>query len=125
MTVDVLVRLDVPCEQPWLVAGYVAIADVMARYSDDFDSHTDEEWDSDACTVNHGETPWCGERLEYKRNEPSYDTLVAALKAGKGFRNPVQWHCGGGLGNGHHRVIAAFDCGFTHVPYSQKWGEDQ
>jgi len=61
----------------------------------------------------------------HKRNDYQYEWLMEDIKE-NGFYNPVFvyppheriWadNVGEELGNGHHRVLAAFDLGFTHVP---------
>lgn len=41
------------------------------------------------------------------------------ILATDGIRNPVSWYMKTRmLGNGHHRVIGAYDLGWTHIPVS-------
>ena len=67
-----------------------------------------------------------------KRNDVRYDDLVEDLQD-QGYLDPIfVWEAGTNyrsegevLGNGHHRLIAAKDLGYTHVPVTrdrdQQW----
>ncbi len=54
-----------------------------------------------------------------KRDDWHYPGLVESIRE-DGFHDPVFLHRYDGLpdelGNGHHRVLAALDLGYTHVP---------
>lgn len=62
-----------------------------------------------------------------KRRDYAYDELLDSIRE-DGFMDPVYVGDGEydemecyhnslhGLGNGHHRVVAAFDLGYTHLP---------
>jgi hypothetical protein len=60
--------------------------------------------------IRESYTPWSG--LEYQ----SWDGLLSDLRR-NGIRFPVMWDPRAlQLGNGHHRVVAAYDLGWTHIP---------
>jgi hypothetical protein len=111
----------VPCAYPEKVEYYVRIQVIMELESEDF--YTPCPY----CEEDTGEEIfWCYHRMNDKREDGSYKALLEHLEEGGGFNDPVQFPSGncGGLGNGHHRVIAALDAGFTHVPAWLDWGSD-
>lgn len=62
---------------------------------------------------------------QHKRNDWQYEGILESL-AEDGFLDPIFVHLPGArlarnnkhavLGNGHHRLVAAYDLGYTHVP---------
>lgn len=64
---------------------------------------------------------------EWKRSDWRYDELVEDIRE-NGYMDPVFLHEGFAwsyftetetLGNGHHRVVAAVDLGYTHIPVTR------
>ena len=64
---------------------------------------------------------------EHKRSDGGYQELLSDI-ADNGFMDPVYVYPVGPdnwdphqeqLGNGHHRILAAYDLGYTHVPVTQ------
>lgn len=86
----------------------------------------------------HGESLTENDNADDKRLDPGYAKLLKSIEedgfmdpvyVGDGERDEMERYHGSkhGLGNGHHRVVAAFDLGYTHLPahsdpYSQ-WSE--
>lgn len=85
------------------VDGYVSMGEIMSAWSLDVTSY----WGSDVADA------WQNV-MEGKRGDASYRRIVRDLENGWGLRHAVGWT--GKLGNGHHRVTAAFDMGYTHMP---------
>lgn len=69
------------------------------------------------------------EGLQRKREDKHYDSLVKSIQE-EGLKTPVFIETGNGedryLGNGHHRLAALIDLGYTHIPYTEEfsigWG---
>lgn len=66
-----------------------------------------------------------------KRSHPHFERLMESLRT-EGFRRPVlmeEYEGKLALGNGHHRVVAAYDLGYTHIPVTRDlmigWGDDE
>lgn len=127
MTIDVhkpetLPAGYLPCSNPDLVEGYMAISDILAGPSVDFTY-------CEAC-----ETIWCDHNMDYKREDESYKVLVEHFRNGGMINIPILRYTSyygpeNEQSNGHHRVIAALDAGFTHIPYQTRktgkgWSED-
>lgn len=57
------------------------------------------------------------ENRDHKRRDQGYEDLVESIRT-EGFYDPVFLYEDSPetLGNGHHRVVAAYDLGYTHVP---------
>lgn len=51
---------------------------------------------------------------EEKRSACNYEGLLNSIRE-VGFLDPIDFD-GHRLGNGHHRLAVAIDCGYTHVP---------
>lgn len=71
-----------------------------------------------------GETSLLERVFDVKRQDENYEDVVDSLRA-YGFARPIMigpskdgWQ----LGDGNHRMAAAIDLGFTHVP--ARWSED-
>jgi hypothetical protein len=105
------IRMDLPCSNPQLVEGWISIEEILAGNSSDFDSFDD-------C-----DEVWCVHAMDDKREDESYQILVEHFRKGGMINVPIyrmrDWDTPGKTiqSNGHHRVIAALDAGFTHVPY--------
>lgn len=102
----------VPCTNPEKVDGWVSLKELMEGVAGDFGK-------------------WTESNMNYKRDHKSYDLLKEHLQKGGGLNHPVfycppdEYNHQGYLSNGHHRVCAAVDAGFTHIPYnSEEWGDD-
>jgi hypothetical protein len=111
-----------PCASPHLVEGYVSIATIFKGSSVDFDVC----WDGGCDTV------FCEHNLDEKREDLSYRLLVTHFRNGGAVNQPLNYvpsQMGAEYGeqkNGHHRLTAAYDAGFTHVPYnSRAWGNHE
>lgn len=108
-----------PCARPDLIEGYVSIERVFAGDSVDFGYCSDHE------------TRFCDCNMDEKREDESYRLLVKHFRSGGAVNQPLnyrpyRWGDLGDQGNGHHRLTAAYDAGFTHVPFnSRKWGDDE
>lgn len=75
----------------------------------------------------YGESLAENDNADDKRCDARYGNLLDSIRA-DGFMDPVyvgdgeydemeRYHSSKhGLGNGHHRVVAAFDLGYTHLP---------
>ena len=107
-----------PASNPDLVEGYISIKEILSTPSTDFGY----------CWCGGG--PWCDHHLNSKREDPSYSILLKHFKSGGKINVPILRYVDlYGYGkdeqsNGHHRIIAAMDAGFTHVPYqTQKKGQ--
>jgi hypothetical protein len=102
-----------PCANPELVTGYIAIEEILRGRSSDFG-------ECDECDV-----ALCEHALDVKRADESYEVLVEHFRHGGMINQPISYdmrnkeQC-----NGHHRLAAAYDAGFTHIPYQNKWGSD-
>lgn len=110
-----------PCASPDLVEGYVSIETIFKGGSVDFRSC----WDG--C-----DTLFCEHNMEDKRIDLSYKLLVVHFRNGGAVNQPLNYipsQMGAEYGvqkNGHHRLVAAYDAGFTHVPYnSREWGSNE
>lgn len=119
---DILPKGYLPCSNPELIEGYVAIADIFKGDSVDFRY----------CYTHR--TAWCEHRFNWKRGDLSYLPLLEHFRNGGSVNQPLNWVPGryegedryiyGNQQNGHHRLVAAYDAGFTHVPYnSARWGD--
>lgn len=113
MTIDVLPDGYLPCSNPDLVEGYLAIADILAGPSTDFGKCAD-------CGI-----VWCECNMDSKREDESYQVLVEHFRNGGMINVPIlryksYWNNEQEQSNGHHRVIAAMDAGFTHIPYQTR-----
>lgn len=89
-------QIDIPFE--WMSVEYL-----MNLPSGDFD----------------GESLTDNDNHEGKRNDRWYEKLLCSLTEDP-WLDPVAirilHYRGPELGNGHHRVVAAFDIGYTHIP---------
>ena len=98
-----------PASNPDLVEGYISIEEIMAGDSGDFRHYR-------CCP-----TIWCEHALNEKRKDPSYKILVKHFRDGGSINIPIlrYYHNTKDVfqSNGHHRIIAAMDAGFTHMPY--------
>lgn len=102
-----------PCSRPELVTGYISIQKIINGDSGDFER-------CDYC-----ETVLCECHLDEKRRDQSYRTLVEHFRDGGTINQPVYYNTTWKeLRNGHHRLAAALDAGFTHIPYQTNWGEE-
>jgi hypothetical protein len=103
-----------PCSRPELVAGYVSIQDIINGDSGDFSR------------CRRCEKALCQCHLHEKRQDPQYNTLLEHFRAGGMINQPVYYEpedrC---LSNGHHRLAAAMDAGYTHIPYQSHWGKEE
>lgn len=100
-----------PCSNPDLVEGYMAISEILEGYSTDHMECGDEE-----C-----EERFCEHVIDSKRQDYSYRKLLEHFKNGGMINIPILRE-GGSQSNGHHRVVAAMDAGYTHVPYQTPSG---
>lgn len=112
MTTDALPEGYLPCSNPGLVEGYASIEEILQGRSGDFGRcHTCDKY-------------LCKHHLDYKRQDASYKVLVQHFRNGGMINQPISYHPEHkSQGNGHHRLVAAYDAGFTHIPYSSDWGE--
>jgi hypothetical protein len=102
-----------PCSRPELVSGYISIRKILNGDSGDFDR-------CDEC-----EMVLCEHALDEKRMDRSYRKLVDHFTDGGMINQPVYYNTmWKELRNGHHRLAAALDAGFTHIPYQDRWGEE-
>jgi hypothetical protein len=102
------VRRDLPCANPDLVEEYMPIEKILEGNSGDFDR----------CYTHNKVLCEC--HLDKKREDDSYKRLVVHFRAGGLINQPIYYNRY--LHNGHHRLAAAMDAGYTHVPTSSKWG---
>jgi len=102
-----------PCSNPDLVEGWVAIEDIFEGRSCDF-----------LFCEDCGKT-FCECNLNEKREDPSYAVLLEHFRKGGMINQPINYDPRYQVQrNGHHRLIAAYDAGYTHVPYnSELWGD--
>lgn len=64
-----------------------------------------------------------GDLIEHKSLDPWFEGLVGDLEA-EGVQEPLEVKPGGGhLWDGHHRVAAAIQLGWTHLPV-RYWGSE-
>lgn len=127
-TAETLPEGYLPCSNPELVEGYVSIAEIFEGSSVDF------------CYCDDHETVFCDCNMDEKREDEQFPILLEHFRNGGALNQPLNYRpagivepdcscCSeyeresGEMGNGHHRLIAAYDAGYTHVPYnSRKWG---
>jgi hypothetical protein len=113
---ETVTRKDLPCANPQLVDEYVAIEEILQGQSSD----------SSLCGRCNGRL--CEHILNAKRQDESYKVLVQHFRDGGEVNQPLNWDRwgdGGYQSNGHHRLAAALDAGFTHVPVNhEEWGDD-
>ncbi len=103
-------RRDLPCANPDLVDSYESIERLLQGESSDFEYC--EECDKVLC--DHA--------LDSKREDGSYKVLVQHFRNGGKINQPILNN--GYQSNGHHRLVAALDAGFTHVPVRRHgWGD--
>jgi hypothetical protein len=107
-------RRELPCANPHLVKEYVAIEDILQGDSNDWEE----------CGRCGGRL--CEHVLNSKRQDESYKVLVEHLREGGAVNEPLNYDPRTeNMGNGHHRLAAALDAGFTHVPVNPKrWGDN-
>lgn len=111
MTIEALPPGYLPCSNPSLVEGYISIADILRGRSSDFGL-------CDEC-----DEILCEHALNEKREDESYKLLVEHFRHGGMINQPINYDMRRkAQGNGHHRMVAALDAGFTHVPYQSAWG---
>lgn len=109
-------RRELPCAFPDKVSRYVSIEQILDGNSGDFD-RVDLECECERLLCEHA--------LDYKRGNPSYRQLVEHFRNGGMVNQPLYYDDSRHkLHNGHHRLIAALDAGFTHVPVWDQWGDD-
>lgn len=103
-----------PCSNPELVEGYLSIKKILNGDSGDFDR-------CDECKI-----VLCDHALDEKREDYSYCKLVEHFRNGGMINQPICYTFGDWerICNGHHRLAAALDAGFTHIPYQTAWGEE-
>ena len=109
--VEVETRRELPCSNPDLVEGYLSIEKILQGDSGDWYDMCDE------C-----EMMLCEHRLDEKREDDSYMYLVDHFRNGGMIDQPICYDRY--LRNGHHRLAAALDAGFTHIPYQSVWGDE-
>lgn len=113
---SVLPKGYLPCANPELVTGYVSIQKILEGDSGDFDRC----WGCNMALCEH--------HLDEKREDRSYRDLVEHFQNGGMMNQPVCYmesrYSGLSLRNGHHRLAAALDAGFTHIPFQTAWGEN-
>lgn len=119
-TADTLPKGYLPCARPDLVEGYVSIEQIFKGRSVDFGY----------CWGGDCNTRFCKHNLDVKREDTSYLVLLEHFLNGGAVNQPINYvpdyynHTTGTQHNGHHRLVAAYDAGFTHVPYnSREWGD--
>ena len=101
-----------PCSRQELVEGWLSIRKILDGNSGDFDR-------CDECGV-----VLCEHALDEKRQDRSYRVLAEHFENGGMLNQPVCYDPDyRKLKNGHHRLAAAMDAGFTHIPYQSRWGE--
>jgi hypothetical protein len=102
-----------PCSRRELVEGWLSIRKILNGNSGDFER-------CDECDI-----ALCDHALDDKRRDHSYQLLVSHFEDGGTLNQPVcystEWN---ELRNGHHRLAAALDAGFTHIPYQTRWGSE-
>lgn len=111
MTIEALPVGYLPCANPHLVEGYMAISEILEGHSTD---HAE-------CGYYKCEKRFCEHVIESKRQDHSYLKLLVHFKSGGMINIPILRE-GGSQSNGHHRVVAAMDAGYTHVPYQTPGG---
>lgn len=102
-----------PAANPALVDGYVAIEEILKGRSTDFG------------TCYECGLALCEHALDEKREDESYKVLVQHFRDGGKINQPLNYDPRYKTqDNGHHRLVAALDAGFTHVPYNAySWSE--
>lgn len=112
--VETMERRDLPCANPNLVDEYVAIDEILQGRSSDFTT-------CHICGI-----ALCEHALNEKRADESYKVLVQHFRDGGPVNQPLAYkRRDKEQSNGHHRLVAALDAGFTHVPVRHTgWGED-
>lgn len=81
----------------------------------------------DSCDGIVWDNPHSWQGPQFKRDEYGTERWSAFLDdlRTNGLEHPVMWDCGNRvLGNGHHRVVAAIDLGWTHIPVTPWRFED-
>lgn len=103
---EVLPAGYLPCSNPDLVRGYISIEDLLKGNSGDFGKCYE-------CGF-----ALCEHALNEKRADHSYRELVEHFRKGGLINQPVAYdQRNKQLANGHHRLAAAYDAGYTHIPY--------
>lgn len=79
---------------------WISLADIFANYKS-------------------GDLPdWSEDSFDLKRSDPNYDDLVYSIQA-DGFYDPIFLNERGFVNNGHHRIAACVDLGYTHIPFTR------
>ena len=99
------------CANPDFVEGYISIEEILKGRSTDFGT----------CYVC--KVALCKHALDQKRQDESYKVLVQHFRDGGLINQPICYDKRlKKQANGHHRLVAALDAGFTHVPIQDRWG---